>query len=84
MTLKVEGTMGTMLSIEGNPSTTAIERSLPQEPEGVMWQWRNSCGDDMAIRFVFTVLDERLSLDSRAGPRCDEPTAGSTLTAIDT
>lgn len=74
---------GKALDVEGNPSTQAVVRDLPLDAQGISWIWRNWCGDDVPVTFVFEVAGERVELDARAGARCDEPGGRSSLSAID-
>jgi hypothetical protein len=74
---------GKPLDVEGNPSTQQIARDLPLDAQGISWIWRNWCGDDVPITFVFEVAGERVELDARTGARCEEPGGSSSLSAID-
>ena len=81
--LTIEDAGGKPLDVDGNPSTQQITRELPLDAQGVSWIWRNWCGGDIPITFLFEVAGERVELDARGGARCDEPGGPSTLAAID-
>lgn len=81
--LTIEDGDGKALGVDGNPSTQSVVRDLPIDAQGISWIWRNWCGDDVPVTFVFEVAGERVELDAGAGARCDEPGGRSSLSAID-